>query len=77
MKKRIVAFIMSVITIFSLLPDPVTACAEELMYVYNNLEHTNYSSMDRPKWHRGKGTAVHQWDLLSVHCHERWMDRHF
>ena len=28
------------------LSDPVTACAEELMYVYNNLEHTNYSSID-------------------------------
>lgn len=33
MKKRIVAFIMSVITIFSLLPDPVTACAV-YEYVY-------------------------------------------
>ena len=29
-----------------LLSDPVTACAEELMCVYNNLEHTNYSSID-------------------------------
>lgn len=25
-----------------LLSDPATACAEELMCVYNNLEHTNY-----------------------------------
>ena len=30
----------------SLLSDPVTACAEELMCVYNNLEHTSYSSID-------------------------------
>ena len=29
-----------------LLSDPVTASAEELMCVYNNLEHTNYSSID-------------------------------
>ena len=29
-----------------LLAAPVTACAEELMCVYNNLEHTNYSSID-------------------------------
>ena len=29
-----------------LLADPVTACAEELMCVYNNLEHTNYTSID-------------------------------
>ena len=29
-----------------LLSDPVTACAEELLCVYNNLEHTNYSSID-------------------------------
>lgn len=29
-----------------LLADPVTACAEELLCVYNNLEHTNYSSID-------------------------------
>ena len=29
-----------------LLSDPVTACAEELMCVYNNLEHTSYSSID-------------------------------
>ena len=29
-----------------LLSDPATACAEELMCVYNNLEHTNYSSID-------------------------------
>ena len=28
------------------LSDPVTACAEELMCVYNNLEHTSYSSID-------------------------------
>ena len=30
----------------TLAADPVTACAEELMYVYNNLEHTSYSSID-------------------------------
>ena len=30
----------------NLLSDPVAACAEELMYVYNNLEHTSYSSID-------------------------------
>ena len=29
-----------------LLSDPVTACAEELMCVYNNLEHKNFSSID-------------------------------
>ena len=29
-----------------LLSDPATACAEELVCVYNNLEHTNYSSID-------------------------------
>ena len=29
-----------------LLADPVTACAEELLYVYNNLEHTSYTSID-------------------------------
>ena len=29
-----------------LLSNPATACAEELMCVYNNLEHTNYSSID-------------------------------
>ncbi len=29
-----------------LLSDPVTACAEELLCVYNNLEHTSYSSID-------------------------------
>ncbi|NBI11944.1 hypothetical protein D1641_18455, partial [Colidextribacter sp. OB.20] len=29
-----------------LLSDPATACAEELMCVYNNLEHTNYSNID-------------------------------
>ena len=29
-----------------LLSDPVVACAEELLCVYNNLEHTNYSSVD-------------------------------
>ena len=29
-----------------LLSDPVTACAEELMCVYNNLEHTSYTSID-------------------------------
>lgn len=28
------------------LNDPAAACAEELMYVYNNLEHTNYTSID-------------------------------
>ena len=28
------------------LTDPVADCAEELMYVYNNLEHTNYTSID-------------------------------
>ena len=28
------------------LNDPAATCAEELMYVYNNLEHTNYSSID-------------------------------
>ena len=28
------------------LADPVIACAEELMCVYNNLEHTNYTSID-------------------------------
>ena len=28
------------------LNDPAATCAEELMYVYNNLEHTNYSSND-------------------------------
>ena len=30
----------------NLLADPVAACAEELMCVYNNLEHTNFSSID-------------------------------
>ena len=30
----------------NLFSDPVAACAEELMYVYNNLEHTSYSSID-------------------------------
>ena len=29
-----------------LLADPVTACAEELMQVYNNLHHTSYTSID-------------------------------
>ena len=29
-----------------LLSNPVIACAEELMCVYNNLEHTSYSSID-------------------------------
>ena len=29
-----------------LLSDPVVACAEELMCVYNNLEHTSYTSID-------------------------------
>ena len=29
-----------------LLSDPAAACAEELMCVYNNLEHTSYSSID-------------------------------
>ena len=29
-----------------LLADPVTACAEELLYVYNNLEHSS-----KPKIH--------------------------
>ena len=29
-----------------LLSDPVAACAEELLCVYNNLEHTSYSSID-------------------------------
>ena len=29
-----------------LLADPATACAEELLCVYNNLEHTSYSSID-------------------------------
>jgi len=29
-----------------LLSDPAVACAEELLCVYNNLEHTNYSSID-------------------------------
>ena len=28
----------------TLAADPVAACAEELMYVYNNLEHTSYTS---------------------------------
>ncbi len=28
------------------LTDPVIACAEELMYVYNNLHHTSYTSID-------------------------------
>ena len=28
------------------LSDPAAACAEELLYVYNNLEHTSYSSID-------------------------------
>ena len=27
-------------------PDPVTVCAEELMHVYNNLEHKNLTSID-------------------------------
>ena len=30
----------------NLLADPVTACAEELMQVYNNLYHTSYTSID-------------------------------
>lgn len=30
----------------NLFSDPVAACAEELLYVYNNLEHTNYTSID-------------------------------
>ena len=30
----------------NLLSDPVAACAEELLCVYNNLEHTNFSSID-------------------------------
>ena len=29
-----------------LLSDPATACAEELLCVYNNLEHTSYTSID-------------------------------
>ena len=29
-----------------LLSDPVIACAEELLCVYNNLEHTSYTSID-------------------------------
>lgn len=28
------------------LNDPAAACAEELMYVYNNLQHTSYTSID-------------------------------
>ena len=28
----------------NLFSDPVAACAEELMYVYNNLEHTSYDA---------------------------------
>ena len=28
------------------LNDPAATCAEELMYVYNNLEHTSYTSID-------------------------------
>mgnify|MGYP006922408641 CR=1 FL=1 len=42
----IVSSYFSRITKAGSLSDPVTACAEELMYVYNNLEHTNYSSID-------------------------------
>ena len=34
------------------LSDPVTACAEELMCVYNSLEHKNYTSIDQD--HDGK-----------------------
>lgn len=30
----------------TLAADPVAACAEKLMYVYNNLEHTSYTSID-------------------------------
>ena len=30
----------------NLFSDPVAVCAEELLYVYNNLEHTNYTSID-------------------------------
>ena len=30
----------------NLFSDPVAACAEELLYFYNNLEHTNYTSID-------------------------------
>ena len=30
----------------NLFSDPVAACAEELLYVYNNLEHPNYTSID-------------------------------
>ena len=30
----------------NLLSDPTVACAEELMYVYNNLEHASYTSID-------------------------------
>ena len=30
----------------NLFSDPVAACAEELMYVYNNLQHTSYTSID-------------------------------
>ena len=30
----------------TLAADPAAACAEELLYVYNNLEHTNYTSID-------------------------------
>ena len=30
----------------NLFSDPVAACAEELLYVYNNLEHINYTSID-------------------------------
>ena len=28
------------------LNDPAAVCAEELMYVYNNLQHTSYTSID-------------------------------
>ena len=28
------------------LNDPAAVCAEELMYVYNNLQHTSYTRVD-------------------------------
>ena len=37
-----------------LLSDPVVACAEELLCVYNNLEHTNYVCA---KYKSGRGTC--------------------
>ena len=30
----------------NLFSDPLVACAEELLYIYNNLQHTNYTSID-------------------------------